>query len=107
MLRSGSLHAVSRYEDTNGKRVAITIMDRPGKGLLVWSGLLDPRAADKTADEIAADDYEQRQTVSFSCWPDLWAYYHVQPDLAPLLAELRELAEARRASGLNDSGPGP
>ena len=107
MLRSGSLHAVSRYENTEGKRVAITIMDRPGKGVLVWSGLLDPRAADKSADEIAADDYAQRQTVSFSCWPDLWAYYEAQPDIAPLLLELRELAEARSASGVNASGSGP
>ena len=107
MLRSGSLHAVSRSENSDGKRVAITILDRPGKGVLVWSGLLDSRAANKSADEIESDDYAQRQTVSFSCWPDLWAYYEAQPDIAPLLFELRELVEARRASGINASGPGP
>lgn len=107
MLRSGSLHAVSRYENTQGKLVGITILGRPGKGVLVWSGVLDPRAADKSADEIAADDYAQRQTVSFSCWPDLWAYFEVQPDIAPLLGELRDLVDARSASGTNASGAGP
>ncbi|MEO6077013.1 MAG: hypothetical protein ABIP56_09430 [Dokdonella sp.] len=107
MLRSGSLHAVSRYENAAGSRVAITMIDKPGKGVLVWSGLLDIRAAEKSAGEIEAQDYTQRQTVSFSCWPDVWAYYESQPDIAPLLPELRSLAETRIASGVNASGPGP
>lgn len=107
MLRSGSLHAVSRYESVAGKRMAITVMDKPGKGVLVWSGLLDARAVEKSGDQIEPQDYAERQTVSFSCWPDVWAYYEAQPDLASLVAELRRLAEAHIASGENGSGPGP
>ena len=107
MLRSGSLHATSQYENAAGSRVAITVMNKPGKGVLVWTGLLDASAAEKSADEIEAQDYSQRQTVSFSCWADVWAYYESQSDLAPLLSELRSLAEARIASGVNASGPGP
>lgn len=68
MLRSGTIHAISQAHDEDGSRTAVIIRNSPGKGILVWAGLLLPSARQKAADQIMASDYVRRQIVSFACW---------------------------------------
>ena len=107
MLRTGTVHAMARVDDVSGGRTAVTIRNSPGKGVMVWAGLLLPSAQMKAADQIMASDYVRRQIVSFCCWDDVWAYYDGHPEFAPLLAELRPIVEQRISSGANAPNPGP
>ena len=105
MLRSGTLHAVSRKDDEPGGRSAVTIRNSPGKGVMVWAGLLLPSAQMKAADQIIASDYFRRQIVSFCCWSDVWNFYDGHPQFASLVDELRPIVEQRIASGANAANP--
>ena len=80
---------VSDVAGDAGRRTAVTIRNNPGKGVLVWAGVLHESSVGKTADEIDASDYASRQIVSFSCWPDVWTYFQDNAEFAPLLATLR------------------
>ena len=107
MLRSGTVHAISLMDDASGGRTAVTIRNSPGKGVMVWAGLLLASAQKKTADQIIASDYVRRQIVSFCCWADVWAFYDGHPEFASLFDELRPIVEQRIASGANAPNPGP
>ncbi len=105
MLRSGTIHVISQAEDASGGRIAMTMRDRPGLGVMVWAGLLRPLALGKPADQILPSDYVRRQIVSFSGWRDVWDFYGDHSDFAPLLAEIRGTVDERIASGVNMAGP--
>ncbi|MEO7917208.1 MAG: hypothetical protein ABIR16_06150 [Dokdonella sp.] len=79
----------------------MTIRNQPGKGVMVWAGLLHDSAAGKPQHEIGVSDYVQRETVSFARWTDVWEYFETDPHFAPLLAVLRVTVEERIASGAN------
>ena len=98
MLRSGTIHAVSNVAGDTGGRIAVTMKNNPGKGVLVWAGVLHDSAVGKTAEQISASDYSRRQIVSFSCWPDVWNYFQDNAEFAPLLASLQDSVEQHVAS---------
>lgn len=83
----------------------MTLKDNPGRGVLVWAGLLRQSAIAKPKDAIEVSDYVRRQIVSFATWPDVWAYYEADPDFASLLPSLRDEVDKRIASGENAPGP--
>ena len=107
MLRSGTIHAISPVEAESGTRTAVTIRNAPGKGVMVWAGLLHPSAQGKPAEQIMAGDYVRRQIVSFCCWDDVWTFYEGHPEFAPLFDELRATVKERIASGANAADPAP
>lgn len=99
MLRSGTIHAVSEVARDAGDRIAVTIWNNPGKGVLVWAGVLHASALKKSADEVKSSDYSQRQIVNFSSWHDVWSYYQHDPEFAPLMAKLKPEVDERIAAG--------
>ncbi|MEZ5463139.1 hypothetical protein [Dokdonella sp.] len=75
MLRKGSIHVRDAHPLADGTYLAITLTNRPPRGVMAWAGTLRAAAADKQAADIAIDDYDQVEKVSFRSWPDVWEYF--------------------------------
>lgn len=87
MLRKGTLHARQSEPTEGGGFIAVTIINRPPHGVMVWAGKIFPTAKDKSASEIALVDYETAEKVSFSHWDDVWEYFKAR-EYAELVAQL-------------------
>lgn len=75
MLCNGTLHEQQSDPLSDGTHRAITMINAPPHGVLVWAGHLSPSALEKSAREIEASDYVVRQTISFMAWEHIWAYF--------------------------------
>lgn len=88
MLRKGTLHLREANARMDGTFNAVTLMNSPPHGVMVWAGKLRASARDKGAAEVEASDYLSLQKVSFSRWMDVWDYF-AEPEYAELVARLR------------------
>ncbi len=75
MLRKGTLHERETEPLGDGTYSAVTMIDAPPHGILVWAGHLSPSALDKPAEQIQAEDYVVRQTINFMAWEHVWSYF--------------------------------
>ena len=92
MLRKGSLHMRENVALADGTYRAVTMMNAPPHGILVWAGRLHASAIAKESANIVATDYAVRETVSFCMWNHVWSYFHDR-EYADLVKNLRESVE--------------
>ncbi len=78
---------------TDGTFRAVTLINKPPHGVMVWAGKLYSSARDKNAVDIEIGDYQVSEKVSFSRWQDIWAYFEGR-EYAGLIAQLRLEVEA-------------
>ena len=89
MLRKGSLHMRENAALDDGTYRAVTMMNAPPHGILVWAGRLHANAIAKESADIVATDYAVRETVSFCMWNHVWSYF-CDREYAVLVKSLRE-----------------
>jgi len=87
MLRSAVAHVVDLSSRGDAGPYAMTMFNRGENGVLVWAGQLRESSLSKPAEEVEANDFAVRETVSFMSWRDIEAYY-AETSLAPLVEKL-------------------
>ncbi|MFZ1390135.1 MAG: hypothetical protein WAS23_00955 [Dokdonella sp.] len=92
MLRKGTLHIRDPDAASDGTYLAVTMINRPPHGVMVWAGRLYADAKDKPGAQIEQGDYASVEKVSFSVWSDVWEYFAGR-HYAPLLTSLRSEVE--------------
>lgn len=92
MLRKGTLHAYEPEALEDGTYRAVTLINRPPHGVMVWAGKIAPTAIGKSAADILLSDYMEAEKVSFSQWPDVWEYFAPR-EYASLTQTLRKEVE--------------
>ena len=92
MLRKGRLHAREPEAMIDGTFRAVTLINKPPHGVMVWAGRLNPAAEDKRAEDIEVGDYQASEKVSFGQWSDVWDYFRSR-EYAGLVSELRSQVE--------------
>lgn len=97
MSRHSFLHANAPNASEDGTRLAVTLIDRAPRGVMVWAGRLCARAARKRAHQISPADYTTLEKVSFRDWDDVWEYF-ASREYAPLLRRLRERQDGPAAA---------
>ncbi len=95
MLNFTIAHVVATGPDVAGRCYAMTMINRQANGVIVWAGKLHPTAVAKNEDEICAEDYQERTTVSFMSWTDASEFFAGQV-YEPLLDELIASAKQMR-----------
>lgn len=75
MLRNGTLHEFEETALGDGTHRAITMVNAPPHGILVWAGHVSTTCLEKCAEDIEATDYVVRQTISFMAWDHVWNYF--------------------------------
>ena len=93
MLRKGTLHAREPEAMHDGKFKAVTLINKPPHGVMVWAGSLYPSAKDKSATDIDVGDYASSEKVSFCQWSDVWEYF-ASREYAALVSQLRSEVQA-------------
>ncbi len=88
MLRKGRLHVREPDALNDGTFRAVTLINKPPHGVMVWAGRLYAVAGDKNAEDIEIGDYQASEKVSFCQWADVWEYF-ASREYAALVSDLR------------------